>query len=224
MIRPVQMMQKARRAAAAALAAASLAASGARAEDTPPRFRLFPEAAEAPPARPPGGGPAPKRFWLAAAELGILEFLPWAQDRFVNDEDYAHISVESIRRNLDTRFKFDNDKFTTNQIGHAIAGGLYFNAGRTNGYSFWESASFALAGSAFWEVFGETQGPSFNDLVNTTLGGMTLGEAAYRLSQVLIDDRSRGAARVAREALAGTREPHAAPDAPLHGQGLGRRR
>src|SRR5512135_428403 len=67
MIRPVQMMQKARRAAAAALAAASLAAHGARAEDAAPRFRLFPEAAEAPPAKPPGGRPAPKRFWLAAA-------------------------------------------------------------------------------------------------------------------------------------------------------------
>ena len=207
MIRPVQMMQKARRAAAAALAAASLAAHGARAEDAPPRFRLFPEASEAPPAKPPGGRPAPKRFWLAAAEVGILEFLPWAQDRFVNDEDYAHISVESIRRNLDTGFKFDNDKFTTNQIGHAVAGGLYFNAARTNGFSFWESAPFVLAGSAFWEFFGETQGPSFNDLVNTTLGGMTLGEASYRLSQALLDDRARGGARVAREALAGLVNP-----------------
>jgi hypothetical protein len=56
-------------------------------------------------------------------------------------------------------------------------------------------------------MFGETQGPSLNDLVNTTLGGITLGEASYRLSQMLLDDRARGGARVAREALAGLVNP-----------------
>ena len=209
------MMQPALRAAAAALVAAALAAPAARAEDAAPtdRFRLFPESAPEP---KPSGGPAPvprttpakeKRFWLAAAEIGILEFLPFAQNRFVNDEDYARISVESIRRNFDAGFSFDNDKFGTNQLGHTIAGGLFFNAARTNGYSFWESAPFVLAGSAIWEMFGETQGPSLNDLVNTTLGGITLGEASYRLSQMLLDDRTRGGGRVAREALAGLVNP-----------------
>ncbi|HQQ76568.1 MAG TPA: DUF3943 domain-containing protein, partial [Thermoanaerobaculia bacterium] len=194
----------------------ALAAAGAHAEDAPPaaRFRLFPDAAA--PAEPkPAGGAASggrekastRRFWLTAAEIGILEFLPYAQNRFVNDEDYARISVESIRKNFDAGFSFDNDKFTTNQLGHPIAGGLFFNAARTNGYSFWESAPFVLAGSTFWEMFGETQGPSLNDLVNTTLGGITLGEASYRLSQMILDDRARGGARIAREALAGLVNP-----------------
>ena len=213
MIRPVEMMQKACRAAAAALVAASLTARGAAAWDAAPRFHLFPDVAPEPRAAAPDLGgvaparPADRRLWRAAAELGILEVLPWAQDRFVNDEDYAHVSVETIRKNLDSGFSFDDDKFTTNQLGHAIAGGLYFNAARTNGYTFWESAPFVLAGSALWEVVGETQGPSFNDLVNTTLGGITLGEASYRLSQTILDDRARGGARVAREALAGLVNP-----------------
>ena len=145
MIRAGPMMQTALRAAAAVLLAAAAAAPAARGEDgsLPSRFRLFPEAAL--PARPgpgegtvPGGRPAKakeKRFWLAAAEIGILEFLPYAQNRFVNDEDYARISTESIRKNLDSGFSFDNDKFATNQLGHSIAGGLFFNAPRTNGYS-----------------------------------------------------------------------------------------
>ncbi len=214
MIRPVKMMQTARRAAAVALVAATLSARGAQAEDTPspPTFRLFPGSAAEPPSPVPGGMPAPsggtkKRFWLAAAEIGLLEFLPYAQDRFLNDEAYAHISVESIRKNIDAGFSFDNDKFTTNQIGHTIAGGLYFNAARTNGYSFWESAPFVFAGSYFWEMVGETQTPSFNDLVNTTLGGITMGEASYRLSQMILDDRARGGARVVREVLAGLVNP-----------------
>ncbi len=74
---------------------------------------------------------------------------------------------------------------------------MFFNAARTNGYSFWESAPFVLVGSYFWEMFAETQGPSLNDLVNTTLGGITLGEASYRLSQLILDDRARGGARFA---------------------------
>ncbi|MEO8056595.1 MAG: DUF3943 domain-containing protein [Acidobacteriota bacterium] len=196
MIPSVEMMQTARRASAAALLAAALAAPGALGEDapTPARFRLVPEAEE-------------KRFWLAAAEIGILELAPYVRNRFVKDEDYARISTESIRRNFDAGFSFDNDKFTTNQLGHTIAGGLFFNAPRTNGYSFWESAPFVLAGSYFWEMFAETQGPSLNDLVNTTLGGVTLGEASYRLSQMILDDRARGGARALREALAGLVNP-----------------
>lgn len=214
MIGSAEMMQKARRAAAAALVAASVAARGAAAEEPAPRFRLFPGAApEARLAGPKAStrlspeGRARRSFWRAAAELGILEALPWAQDRFINDEDYAHVSIETIRKNLDAGFSFDDDKFTTNQLGHAISGGLYFNAARTNGYSFWESAPFVLAGSALWEVVGETQGPSLNDLVNTTLGGLALGEASYRLSQTILDARARGGARVAREALAGLVNP-----------------
>ncbi len=215
MIRPAPMMQTARHLAAVVLVTAALAARSARAQDAalspePQRFHLFPEAAPPPPPKGPGGAPVKKpkkRFWLAAAEIGLLEFLPYAQDRFVNDEDYSHISIESIRRNFDVGFSYDNDKFTTNQLGHTIAGGLYFNAPRTNGYSFWESAPFVLAGSYLWEMFGETQGPSLNDLVNTTLGGMTMGEASYRLSQVILDDRARGGTRVLREALAGLVNP-----------------
>jgi hypothetical protein len=215
MIRPVEMMQTARRAAAAALVAAALSACGARADGagSPPTFRLFPGPPPAAPETAGGDAAAPgpvstkRHFWRAAAELGVLELLPYLQDRLVNDEDYAHISIESIRNNFRQGFSFDDDKFTTNQLGHAIAGGLYFNAGRTNGYSFWESAPFALAGSLAWELFGEKQGPSFNDLVNTTLGGITLGEASFRLSQLVLDDRARGGARAAREVLAGLVNP-----------------
>ena len=194
MIRPAEMMQTARHLVAVALVAAALTSRGARAQ----------EAAESEKAKEKAKA---KRFWLAAAEIGLLEFLPYAQDRFVNDEDYAHISIESIRKNFSAGFSYDNDKFTTNQLGHTIAGSLYFNAPRTNGYSFWESAPFVLAGSYIWEMFGEKQGPSFNDLVNTALGGITMGEATYRLSQMVLDDRARGGDRVLREVAAALLNP-----------------
>ncbi len=208
------MMQTTRRAAAALLAAA-LAAPGADARDadTPPRFRLFPDPAPAAPA-PEGGnadaagkGPPKKRFWLAAGELAAVEALSWGFNRFAADESYADISWQSLRDNLRAGFTFDTDKFATNQIGHSFGGSYYFNAARSNGFTFWESGLFTLAGSALWEIAGETQGPSLNDLVNTTLGGTVTGEATYRLSQMLLDDRSRGGARVLREAAAGLVNP-----------------
>src|SRR5450830_1036375 len=215
MIRPVEMMQTARRLAAVALVAAALAARSARAQDAPlspgpPRLRLFPEAVPPPSPKDPGGAPAPKRekrFWMVAGELLGLEVMSWGFNRYVMDQGYAHISGETVRNNLQAGFAFDNDKFTTNQIGHSYGGSFYFNASRSNGFTFWESTLFTAAGSAIWEIAAETQGPSLNDLVNTTFGGAVSGEAFYRLSQMLLDDRARGGARVARETLAGLINP-----------------
>ena len=126
MIRPAPMMQTARRLAAVALVAAALAARSARAQDAPlspgaPRFRLFPEAVPPPSPKDPGGAPAPKRekrFWMAAGELLGLEVMSWGFNRYVMDQGYAHISWETVRNNLQAGFAFDDDKFTTNQIGH----------------------------------------------------------------------------------------------------------
>jgi hypothetical protein len=209
------MMQTALRAAAAALLAGSFAASGAGPADAghPARFRLFPDPAPAAPgpagegANPAGKAPPKKRFWWAAGELLGLEALSWSFNHFAAEESYADISWQSVRDNLQAGFTFDTDKFATNQIGHAFGGSYYFNAARSNGFTFWESGLFTLAGSALWEIAGETQGPSWNDLVNTTLGGTVTGEATHRLSQMLLDDRTRGGVRVLREAAAGLVNP-----------------
>jgi hypothetical protein len=162
------------------------------------------------PAPAPVRAPAPKaekRFWMAAGELVGLEFVSWGFNRYVADQDYARISWDTVHDNFDGGFTWDNDKFTTNQIGHSFGGSFYYNAGRSNGFDFWESTLFTAAGSAIWEMFAENQGPSLNDLVNTTLGGAATGEATYRFSQMLLDDRARGVDRIAREALAGLINP-----------------
>jgi Domain of unknown function (DUF3943) len=198
----------------AAIALSLLACPGALGgeesmEAAPARFRLFPDEPTPAPRRlgVAAAKKPEKRFWLAAGELLGLEVASWGVNRYVIDRDYAHISWETVRNNLRAGFAFDNDKFTTNQFGHSIGGGFYFNAPRSNGFTFWESTLFTAAGSAIWEIAAETQGPSLNDLVNTTFGGAASGEACYRLSQMVLDDRARGGARVAREALAGLVNP-----------------
>jgi hypothetical protein len=50
-----------------------------------------------------------------------------------------------------------------------------------NGLSFLESSLLTASGSLVWELFCETETPSINDLVTTTLGGTALGEMFHRL-------------------------------------------
>ena len=139
------------------------------------------------------------RFWRAAAEVVGTNAGVWAFDRYVADADYAHISLKSIRDNLREGFVWDNDQLGTNMFLHPYNGSLYFNAARSSGFNFWQSGCFALAGSAMWELFMECEPPSTNDIIATPVGGMCIGEVTYRASDAIIDDRTGGAERVARE-------------------------
>jgi len=164
------------------------------------------EAKHAPePVRPPGR----RRFFTAAAELALLEAIPWAFDRYIGKYDYAYISWKTVRRNFRQGFGYDSDSFVVNQSSHPYHGGLFFNAARENGYSFWESSLFTFMGSFIWECCMENSRPSTNDLVNTTFGGMTRGEIAHRLSSMIEDNTATGRNRLVREIAAGIINPAA---------------
>jgi len=133
---------------------------------------------------------------ITGTNLGI-----WAFDRFIVQVDYARINLNTIKRNLNTGFVWDNDRFSTNLLAHPYNGILYFNAARSNGMSFWQSIPFAAIGSLEWELFLETEPPSINDFASTTIGGSCLGEICFRISDLFIDDRTLGFERFKREAL-----------------------
>jgi hypothetical protein len=159
----------------------------------------------------------PKHFFTAAGEVVLLELLPWAYDRYVADEEFARISFHTIRENFRKGFTYDSDHFSTNQAAHPYHGSLYFDAARSNGYGFWESGAFTLAGSLLWECCMETTAPSVNDLVNTTLGGMTRGEISHRLSVMILDNTASGSNRLWRELGAAIVNPVGAVTRLLHG-------
>jgi hypothetical protein len=94
---------------------------------------------------------------------------------------------------------WDLDDFAVNQIGHPYQGSNYFNTGRANGLSFWESSAVTAFGSATWEFYGETNHASLNDLINTTLGGIALGEMFHRAAWLIRDTRATGRGRTWRE-------------------------
>ena len=114
----------------------------------------------------------------------------------------AHITPKSWWANMQQGWVWDLDDFGVNQIGHPYQGNNYFNAGRSNGLSFWESAGLTAFGSGTWEYFGETNKASVNDLINTTLGGIALGEMFHRTAWLVRDTRLTGKPRKTKELVA----------------------
>jgi Domain of unknown function (DUF3943) len=145
----------------------------------------------------------PKRFWAAAGEWMAVQVVPWAFTRFIRNGEWSRLSIDSWLTNLKFSWQWDNNDFSNNQFSHPYHGAMYFNAARANGYNFWESAPWAFGGSLFWELFGEVWAPAPNDLANTTLGGISLGEMLFRFSSLVLDNRATGSNRVVRE-VAGT--------------------
>lgn len=145
-----------------------------------------------------------RKFWFAVLELGVVEFIPWALARWIRhwedpEDNWARITPETMWRNLKEGWEYDGDNFLTNNFSHPYHGSLYFNVGRTNGYTFWESSVWAFAGSAAWEYFGETFRPSINDWVATSINGINLGEMLYRLSSIVTDNTASGSKRLFQE-------------------------
>lgn len=137
-----------------------------------------------------------KHFGVAVVELAIVEFIPWALSKWIMKPGWANVGWQSWWNNIQKGWEYDGDNFLTNNFAHPYHGNLYFNTGRTNGYSFWESVPFALTGSLLWEYFGEYYRPSFNDWINTSVSGINLGEMTYRVSNLITDNTTRGSDRV----------------------------
>ncbi|MGN1252175.1 MAG: DUF3943 domain-containing protein [Muribaculaceae bacterium] len=143
-----------------------------------------------------------KAFWRAAAETVGFNIGLWAFDRYVLNGHYARISWSTIKENFRHGFEWDDDHLHTNMFDHPYNGSIYYNAGRSNGFNFWQSELFAIGGSAMWEMFMEREYPSTNDIIATPIGGAALGEVFYRTSDLILDDRSRGGERFGRELAA----------------------
>ena len=142
-----------------------------------------------------------KRPWKAALETFGVNAVVWGFDRYVMNEDFARISLKTIRQNIKTGFVWDNDQFSTNLFAHPYHGGLYYNTARSNGLSFWESAPYSFAGSLMWEFCAEREPAAINDFIATSIGGIALGEVTNRMSLLVLDDSKRGFNRFSREFL-----------------------
>jgi hypothetical protein len=127
-----------------------------------------------------------KSYGAAAMEILAFQALLNRFDRATFGNEYA-VSMGSIRRNLRSSWVEDRDSFEINQMGHPYQGSVYFGIARSNGLSFWESLGYSFAGSAVWEIAGETTPPSRNDQITTSFGGAFLGESLYRMANLVLE-------------------------------------
>ncbi|MBD5262594.1 MAG: DUF3943 domain-containing protein [Bacteroides sp.] len=150
---------------------------------------------------------AKRHFWRAGAEVFGMNMGLWAFDRYALQGHYAYISWNTIKENFKHGFEWDDDHLNTNMFAHPYNGSLFYNAGRSNGFNFWQSELFAIGGSAMWELFMECEYPSTNDIIATPIGGAALGEVFYRASDLVLNDRATGGERIGREVAAFILDP-----------------
>ena len=138
-------------------------------------------------------------LWTVALKVTGMNIATFAIDRYIFNYDFSRVGFNSWNHNIKTGWEWDQDRFGMNFIVHPYSGNAYFNAARSSGYNFWESAPFATLGSLEWEYFGENTLPSYNDIINTTVNGIFIGEVFYRIGSDILDDRTMGLDRFFRE-------------------------
>jgi len=130
---------------------------------------------------------ARKSYAIPAAEIVIFDTLLNQWDRHHEPCCDYDSNLRTIRRNLRSSWVVDSDPFVVNQLGHPYQGSMYMGFARASGLNFWEGLGYTFLGSAFWEVAGEATPPSRNDQINTGIGGSFLGEALYRMANLVLE-------------------------------------
>ena len=146
-------------------------------------------------------GPWGERRSLGAAvgEVVLINALVWTYNEYIRGADFTQVSPRSWWHNIERGFTYDDNNFNTNMFAHPFHGSLYYNAGRSNGFNYFESLGFSLFGSFLWECCGETHPMAWNDWIATGVGGAAIGEALYRLSGTVLDNTATGSERTWRE-------------------------
>lgn len=169
---------------------AAFAAEPALTGPATPWATLASEAAASEPDKPKldfsADSAARKSYSIPALDILGFEFLLNQFNRHFVSSDYDS-NLSTIRRNLRSSWVVDDDPFRTNQLGHPYAGSMYHGFARSAGLDYWEAFAYTFAGSALWEIAGENTLPSRNDQINTGIGGTFLGEALFRLSNLVLE-------------------------------------
>lgn len=136
---------------------------------------------------PPETAPIPKNYLVPFLDIAAFDtLLNRFNYRFIDRGTY-NVNMSSIRRNANSPWVLDSDPFSINQFLHPYQGSMYHGFARSAGLNYWESLAYTFAGSALWEIAGETTFPSRNDQIATGIGGTFLGEPLFRLASRVLE-------------------------------------
>lgn len=128
-----------------------------------------------------------KSYLIPIADIVGFDFLLNQFNRRYSGIDDYDSNFSTIKKNLRASWVEDQDGFKVNQLGHPYQGSMYHGLARSAGLTYWESLAYTIGGSAFWEIAGEKTPPSKNDMVATGIGGTFLGEALFRMSNIVLE-------------------------------------
>ncbi len=124
-----------------------------------------------------------KKHWLTAVggmlffNLGLSSYNRWGLG-----SAWAQTGMDEWDHCWEREMKYDRDWYWTNFVLHPYQGSLYYMSARGSNLNFLESFAVTLLGSSMWEYMCETNAPSTNDMVYTSVGSFAVGEMLYRLS------------------------------------------
>jgi hypothetical protein len=180
--------------------ATELAAASPTAREVP-TVEHDPRAAER--NRELGPGRAEPTYGRAAVEmLGVLA-IGVAQYWVNADTNARDWDFPNWTDRLDgSGVRFDNNTHVTNNVLHPLAGSAYYGLSRANGLSVGVSSIYTAVSSLAWEVTEWREKISINDMVATTVGGISAGEFLIQLASYL--NSAPGETNVAQDVAKGT--------------------
>lgn len=132
-----------------------------------------------------------KKHWFSAFGGMLLFNVGLATyNRYVIGSGWAKTGPDEWDHFWERRLAWDDDWYWTNFVLHPYQGSLYYMSARGSNLNVFESMLVTTIGSGFWEYLCETNAPSKNDMVYTTVGAFAVGEMMYRLS-LAADSKSR---------------------------------
>ncbi|TGU71025.1 DUF3943 domain-containing protein [Geomonas terrae] len=137
-----------------------------------------------------------KSYLIPALEIpGFIIALNAFDRTFLNDDrteegrkTYSTNPSSFWRQLTHQDWTFDQDTFQVNQFGHPYEGATMYGLARSSGLNFWQSLAYSNAGSFLWEMAGENSRPSLNDLITTGNAGSLLGEALFRMAELVLEE------------------------------------
>ena len=81
---------------------------------------------------------------LSFSEITLFSIGLNQWDRRVLKEEYAQVNWSTMKKNLTSKWFWDYDPFSTNQIGHPYQGSIYYSMARSTGFNYWQSLAFTV--------------------------------------------------------------------------------
>ena len=123
-----------------------------------------------------------RNFLVAGGSLFLPNLVIGGWNRFVSQSSWAKVDFDDVIHFYESEWSWDEDWYWTNFVLHPYQGALTYMGVRSANFTPYESILWSTASSLIWEYFFETNSPSINDLVYTSIGAFPLGEMLFRLS------------------------------------------